>query len=153
MKQIHFLISISILLATTPSFSQQRNKLTKNEKILELAYNDTTRALAFLFTHMREVTNDQSTRALKGIVISSGVALVGGAIMASNPDSGVIVASGLTPLLIGTGGILVFSSTWLISKLRKNPYTVKKFEKLITLCKEGKTIPVFYLQRMEKYPY
>ncbi len=149
MKHFHFLISISILLITTPTFSQQRNKLTKNEKILELAYNDTTRVLAFLFTQKRDATKSQTNRALKGIAISSGVALVGSAIMLSNPDSGVIVASGLTPVLLGTGGVIFFSGVWIVSKLRKNPYTLKKFKKLIALSKEGKSIPAFYKQRIE----
>lgn len=145
------LIVFAVCVAITPAFSQKRAKLSKDERILQMAYNDTTKALAALFIEMRNVTRLQSNRALIGAGISSGVVLVGAAIMLSNPDSGVIIASGLIPVFVGIGGVFWFSGAWLISKLVKNPYTLRKFEKLIDISIEGKAIPSYYLVRVKKY--
>lgn len=145
------LIVFAVCVAITPAFSQKRAKLSKDERILQMAYNDTTKALAALFIEMRTVTRLQSNRALIGAGISSGVVLVGSAIMLSNPDSGVIIASGLIPVFVGIGGVFWFSGAWVISKLRKNPYTIRKFERLIALSMEGKAMPPYYSYRVQRY--
>lgn len=145
------IVFVSLIISNSISAQTQAPKLAKNDKIMQLAYNDTTKALALLFIERRTSAKANSNDALVGAAISTGVVIVGGAIMLSNTDSPEIIVSGLVPVFVGIGGVIYFAGAYGISKIKKNAYTLRKFERLVKMSKEGKPIPVYYLERAQNY--
>jgi hypothetical protein len=125
-----------------------KSKLSKEEKFLHLVYNDTTQALANLFILKRHHYRSKDKTALIGMGISTGVFLLGGAMLASESDSEIVTGAGLLPLFAGAAGGVVFISYFGLVQLAKSPYSFKKFVKVVALLKEGKPLPEFYAQRL-----
>jgi hypothetical protein len=54
-------------------------------------------------------------------------------------------------LLGGTVGVVYSVASFGISSLELNPYTIKKFNKLLALYKENKSLPDYYRKRINRY--
>lgn len=132
--------------------------LTKTEKIWVAAYDDTTKALAWLFIKKRNnYTKNQKTMYF--VLGASTAAMIGGGLWLENDLNSSPTASfnqtnyaGLLLMLAGTAGVLGSSVSLASSYIGLNPYTLKKYNRLIDLQKANKTLPEFYLKRMEMTP-
>jgi hypothetical protein len=154
MKKLMSLMVLIILIkgnlsAQTDSL-RAASKLTKNEIILSQAYNDSTHILANLFIEKRTRHGMPARQALTGLGISSGTFLLGGLILSSE-KLGPLSPLGIFPLFIGAGGIIIFVGELGVLAILSYPYSLKKFNQLITLLRQGKPLPPFYAQRFKKY--
>lgn len=133
-------------------------KLTKTEKIWISAYDDTTKALAWLFIKKRNIyTKNQKTMYF--VLGASTATIIGGGLWLENDLNSSPTASydqtnyaGLLLMLAGTAGVLGSSVSLGASYIGLNPYTLKKYNRLIDLHKANKTLPQFYLKRMGMTP-
>lgn len=129
-------------------------KFTKTERIWFAAYDDTTKALATLFVSKRnQINRDQKTILI--VCGVSAIALGVGALMLerdlnSSPTAYYNAANYLGLLLALGGALGVFSTAPAagVGFIRLNPYTVKKYEKLIAMHKSGKPLPEFYVSKI-----
>jgi len=129
----------------------------KIEKIRMAAYDDTTQALARLFVEKR--TNHTRNQKTMYIVLGTSTAVMvgGGLLLASDLKSSSTASydptnyAGLGLMLAGTTGILISSTSLGISYFSLNPYTLKKYYRLIDMHKANKPLPKFYLKRMAPY--
>lgn len=133
-------------------------KLTKTEKIWGAAYDDTTKALASLFIKKRNI-HTKSQKTMYVVLGASTAAMIGGGLMLesdlnSSPTASYDQANyaGFILMLAGTTGVLASSVTLASSYIGLNPYTLKKYDRLIDLHKANNTLPEFYLKRMGMAP-
>jgi hypothetical protein len=130
-------------------------RLKKSEKMWFTAYDDTTKAIALLFIQKRNrfAHHQQKWYIAFGV---SGVAMVaGGLIMESDLNSSPNASyeptnyGGLILMLTGATTMLVSGVALTGSWIALNPYTLKKFNRLLQLYKEGKPLPNFYAKRIQ----
>lgn len=136
-----------------------RENISKNDKIYSMAYDDTTRALAALFISKRiKIHHDQKTSII--LLSASGAAFLVGGLMLSDDlsSSGTTSAAnyaGYGIMLVGAFGIIVSATTTGINQLRLNPYTLRKYERVMKMYKNNEPIPEFYSKKvnliMQKY--
>jgi len=130
----------------------KRSRYAKTEQIRLLAFNDTTRALADLFTQKRMNISSRQ-RELAMVVAVSGVStLVGHGLLFWVPDPGITAI--LSGIVLSVGGIVVTvgaGAIMLIAVLEKNPYTLRKYQRLVNMQKRGQPLPEFYAIRIAKY--
>lgn len=132
-------------------------RLTKADRIRLAAYDDTTRALAALFTAKRKVFG----RQMRGCAVAGGVSVlmfVAGGLMLQDdmnngPGGGMNPANyiGMSMAALGFAGAAAAAVMTGVTALQKNPYTVRKYEKLIALHKAGKPLPEYYAMRIRAY--
>ncbi|MBX2946267.1 MAG: hypothetical protein KF725_10570 [Cyclobacteriaceae bacterium] len=132
-------------------------KLTKGERMWLAAYDDTTKALAWLFINKRNV-HTKNQKPLYLVLGASTAAMIGGGLMLerdlnSSPTATYDQANyaGLTLMFVGTAGVLASGTALGISYIALNPYTVKKYDRLLALHKANKPLPEFYVKRMTPY--
>jgi hypothetical protein len=127
-------------------------RLTKNERLFMAAYDDTTRALAYLFMEKRIPL--EKTRKTYTIVLGvSAAALATGALMLENDLNNSPAATydqanylGLVLALGGTMGVVLGLGGYGGASLGMNPYTVKKYHRLLDYYQTNQTLPEFYLK-------
>jgi hypothetical protein len=151
MKNVTLLLLITFLIAGK-LYAQSQRKLAKNEQIQQLAFDDTTRALANIFLNHRYQLKEARKRAFIGGAISAGVFGIGGLMTNhSNSDDETIdllSIGGVMIMIVAAGGILVAISYDFINEIRVHPYTLRKFRKLLSQYQEGKSLPRFYITRL-----
>lgn len=125
-------------------------KLSKNERMLVLATNDTLRKLATLFILKRTSNAKSAKQAAVGLGISSVVFLAGGSLLLSIDNAAGIV-TGLPLLFIGAGGGIYFIGNLGVIAFMNSRYSFKRFNKLLKMYNNGEALPEFYLQRMAKF--
>lgn len=158
MKQITivlFALIYSLAIAQTPQQNSEL-KLSKIDKIWLAAYDDTTKALAQLFIVKRNSFNrEQKINYLVAGI--SAVTLVAGGVMLeqdlNEPNATYQEENyvGFIFMFVGSSGIIYSSVASLINFLQLNPYTLKKYERVLALYKEGQPIPPFYQKRLSKF--
>jgi len=133
-------------------------KLTKTEKIWIAAYDDTTKALASLFLSKRNQHRKEKETGY--VVLGASVAVLGTGLLLSsrNTDtSGSTVDQDMdmsfVPLLLGFSGIIYSGIALGGHAITMHPYTIKKYNRLLTQYEAGEPIPKFYKKRMAKYLY
>ncbi len=144
------------IILVTAGFAQSEKpkvKLTKSEKIWMTAYDDTTRALARLFIKKRDAQQKKQKTMYIALGVSSVALIGGGLLLTSDLNSSTSSYSptnytGLGLMLAGSAGVIISSTSLGISFISLNPYTQKKYNKLIDMHKEKKPLPEFYLKRM-----
>lgn len=152
--QVVFILIISLPLIAQDQIKQ---KLTKNDRILQAAYDDSTRALAQLFLvkrkSCREMLKVSNTTSGIGIVVAAGGIVIlendmnqgpGGPFNPVNYRGFGLMAMGVTVAL--SSGIVTG-----VALVKKNPYTVKKYRILVDWHKAGKPWPDFYMKRVAPY--
>lgn len=125
-------------------------KLTKNEKIWQEAYDDTTRALATLFIEKRS----RIVRSQKKMFIvlgASAVAFGAGGYMLERELNSSSAASyditnyaGLIFMVSGAAGVIGSGVMLGVTSIRLNPYTLRKYRNLVKIHRAGKVLPEFY---------
>jgi hypothetical protein len=141
-------------LAQAPA-TEGTKRLSKEEKILAAVYDDSTRALANLFVSKRSgLTKDRKT----GLVIAgaSAATFLAGGLLLSNDLNGTegdnynpANYAGLGLMLVGAGGVLASGTYAGVKSIQLNPYTYRKYQKVLRLYQDGKPIPAFYRNQMQ----
>jgi hypothetical protein len=133
-------------------------KLSKIEKIQMAAFDDTTRALTHLFVEKKRIRHIRNQKTMYIVLGGSTAVMVGGGLLLASDLNSSSTASydptnyaGLGLMLAGTTGVLISSASLGISYLSLNPYTLKKYYRLIDMHKANKPLPIFYLKRMAPY--
>ena len=148
---IFTVIVLSWVVGST-SFGQQpdsaiRKKNSKEALIQQLAFDDSTRALAHLFIQKR-MQLKKNLRLSYIVLAASGAIYVGGTLLfleaAAEPLTGFV----LIPLSIGASGILLGTGMVIINHIRFSRYSRKKYEKIIDNYKTGKPLPGFYKEKI-----
>jgi len=124
-------------------------KLSKNERMLALATNDTIRKLAALFILKRTNQALSAKHAAVGLGVSSVVFLTGGLLLSADDTAG--IATGLPLLFIGAGAGIYFIGNLGVLAILNSRYSFKRFNKLLEMYNKGEAIPEFYLSRMAKF--
>lgn len=149
-----------LLLITVNLCAQQQKripKLTKHERIWVAAYDDTTKALASLFLSKRnQYRKEQETGYY---VLGASVVVLGTGLMLSSRDTNTGASSpedqdmdmSFLPMLLGFSGMICSGLTLGGHAVTMHPYTVKKYNRLLTQYKAGEPIPKFYTKRMARY--
>jgi hypothetical protein len=156
MKKLSVLIFIiglsTVCVVAQPDTLVIEKKLTKNERILALAHNDTTRLLAQLFIAKRNRHAHRAKEFLNALVITTSVSVVGGFMLASD-ELGGASALGVVPLLAGSITTVFFVGGLGVLAIINNPFTLKKFNKLINLLRQGQPLPEFYKAQLQGHFY
>jgi hypothetical protein len=129
-------------------------RLTKNEQIFLAAYDDTTKALAYLFMEKRRPLEKE--RKTSAIVFGlSAAALVTGAVMLendlNNSPAGAYDGANYLGMILALGGTMgsVYGLVgYGVASISMNPYTVKKYHRLLDYYQSNQTLPEFYLKRI-----
>lgn len=158
MNQINvtfFILICTVVQAQVPSENSE-GKLSKVDKIWLAAYDDTTKALAQLFILKRKAFNSKQKINYLVAGISTATLVAGGLILKQdlNEPNATYEAenyAGLIFMLVGSSGIIYSVSASIVNFLQLNPYTLKKFERVLALHQEGKPIPPFYQKRLTKF--
>ncbi len=156
MFRLIFLLIVLPLLAPAQQ-PEKPVRLNKTEQIMLAAYDDTTRALTILFAEKRNrVQKSRKNSAIIGGI--SAASFVAGGLMVQSDLNSSSTASynpenyvGMIFLLGGTVGVVYAVASFGISSLELNPYTIKKFNKLLALYKENKSLPDYYRKRINRY--
>lgn len=158
MKQITivlFALIYSLAIAQTPQQNPEL-KLSKIDKIWLAAYDDTTKALAQLFIAKRNSFNREQKINYLVAGISAATLVAGGLMLKedlSEPNAtyNPVSYTGFIFMFVGSSGIIYSSVASLINFLQLNPYTLKKYERVLARYKEGQPIPPFYQKRLSKF--
>jgi len=159
MKLILFLLCIAFGLSCHETIGQAREKKvkpTKHDKMLTVVFNDTTLALANLFIDKRTSIKNSQKKS-NWIFIGSAAAFLAGGAMASedlNSSAGSYNAAsyvGIGVMFVGVFGMAGSATFSGVQQLRLNPYTYKKFNRLIEMQKQGTRLPVFYEDKLRLY--
>ncbi|MBX2945948.1 MAG: hypothetical protein KF725_08945 [Cyclobacteriaceae bacterium] len=146
-------LCILVLLASASAFAQELEttelKFTKHEKIWVAAYDDTTTALAALFTSKRYPYEKRKKNYFMLLGVSS-VAIGIGTILTLN-DPSMNDDTGFILIVAGTSGLILTGFYLLIENTMLYPYTVKKYKKLLSGYEAGEPIPSFYLKRLTPF--
>lgn len=132
---------------------KQVRRLSKQEKIYQSAYDDTTRMLAELFVQKRSVIKRTQRNVLVGVAASAVVYGAGAMMALNNADSQTSsyepeFYGGIGLMFVGAGGAIVFSTLSGMHAIRLSPYTLRKYYRVIDLYKTGKPIPEYYRSRL-----
>jgi hypothetical protein len=142
-----FVFFFLILTAADAQRSRREMKRTKSERIWEVVTDDTTRALAALFTSKR--------REISGLQIDM-LFLGGVGLLVYSGGYGMLLASrdwraasfGLLVMVVGAASFITGVALYISYALEKNPYTIRKYERLIEMHKRGRPLPEFYTLRL-----
>jgi hypothetical protein len=154
MKRIKTTMLLIILYSVT-TLAQEASpeiKLSKSEQLWIAAYDDTTKALAFLFIEKRNKINKgkNSNYIVAGV---SAAVLVAGALLSERSSTQTPDEENmdfLFPLLGAIG--LVSSGIGIIgNSLALHPYTLKKYEHLLEQYRDTQSLPPFYQKRLVNY--
>jgi hypothetical protein len=131
----------------------EQAKLSKHEKMQMAAYDDTTQMLAGLFIEKRNSIKRTQNTCIWIFAGSAGTFVLGGAMLAEdlNSPAGVYNPAsytGLGVMFIGVLGMTGSAATIGIQQIRRNPYTIRKFNRLIEMRKNGHPLPDFYREKM-----
>ncbi len=139
----------------TDSLKTREIKLSKNERIRSLAYDDTTKAFASLFISKREALRGKQKKDLIVFGISTGIFLAGGLMLVASDNPNFkyrpILYVGFPIMFIGGFGMLGAPLSAGLHELMLNPYSIRKYKRLIEIHKSGKPLPEFYLQKLQPY--
>ncbi len=157
------LLICSSAYAQGPSIRSSKSKLSKNDRIWQAAYDDTTRALAYLFIYMRaEIMGkhkaDLPVGGVSAVALTAGVLLMthdsdvtGAAASYDNADGADLL--GIILFMGGSAGVLYSGIGQLINALELSPYTLKRYYKVLDLYNRGKPVPEFYRKRLAMIPH
>ena len=130
-------------------------KLSKIDQIWLAAYDDTTKALAELFTVKRTQMRKYRKTSFVVVGVSAATFAAGGLLLQRlNDPAGtynVVNYLGIPALILGVAGIFTSGVSLGIYSLWINPYTIKKYKKLIEMHKSGKPLPEFYFNKIIPY--
>jgi hypothetical protein len=133
-----------------------KQKLSKTDKISFAAYDDTTQALAQLFIAKRHTFNQKQEINYWIVGVSAATFVAGGILLQQdlnepnatyNPTN----YAGLVLMFVSSGGMIYSTASSLLNFLRLNPYTLRKYERLLVLYQKGEPIPRFYQKRLVKF--
>lgn len=136
--------------------SNPQPELSKTDKIFIAAYDDTTSALAELFVAKRYAHNNKQ-KVNYWIAGVSAATFVAGGLMLQNDLNDPYATynpknyAGLILMFVSSGGFIYSTISSLFNFLRFNPYTLRKYEQLLALYREGKPIPRFYQKKLIKF--
>ncbi|MBL7857142.1 MAG: hypothetical protein JNM57_05580 [Cyclobacteriaceae bacterium] len=129
------------------SVNDTSEKISKEVRIQQLAFDDSTRALAHVFVTKRTQLK-KNLRLSYIVLVASGTLYVGGTLLflevAPEPLTGFVIV----PLFIGASGIILGTGMVVINHIRFARYSLKKFEKIIADYKAGKPLPDFYTRKI-----
>lgn len=136
---------------------KRRIQLEQIEQSISYPQDDTIAAITRLFAQHR----DRYSRNIRAAGIVGGISVLsylgGGMIfkdeMSNGPGGPMNPANydGLGMMFIGVVGAGTSTVMAGVALLKKNPYTKKKYQKLIEWHKSGKPLPDFYLKRIQPF--
>lgn len=131
---------------------EKRARTSKAERIRQAVFNDTTEALANLFLAKRSMVRKTNRVVLIAGAASAAIFLTGGLLAqeAGTPYSPDFIV-GFPMVFTGAVGILTSGVVAGVNNLRLNPYTLRKYEKLVAMQRSGIPLPEFYARRVSPY--
>lgn len=145
-----FFASVVVVIAQPPS---DTIVLRASDRMLQAAYDDTTRALAFLFIVKRQ--DIRKNRHLSYVTLGTSALLFSGAHLINEQmeDQPVWEKEGRSMLIIlmivaGTGALYggLLNLAW--TEIRASSYREKKFYQLVEMHRVGEPLPRFYARRI-----
>jgi hypothetical protein len=155
MIQTKFLFIISLHI-TSSAFAQHNDNpnlnLSKSDRIWLAAYDDTTKALAFLFIEKRNKINKEKNSIYIVAGVSAAV-LVTGVLLSARSSTQTPDGENMDFLipLVGSIGLISSGIGVIGNSLALHPYTLKKYERLLEQYSDIKSLPPFYQKRIAKY--
>jgi len=142
------LLNCSFAYAQTDSLKIKKNKISKNDYMLLLAYDDTTKAIAELFVAKRKKIN----RSLRAGCIATGISVAmyytGGLMMMAGENVNPVFYIGFPIMFLGGFGTIGSIIVTGINLLRLSPYTFRKYIRLLEMHRSGIPLPEFYAERI-----